>query len=320
MTESSTQHEMIQAVKDLAIQLGKTPTRGQFIACIKGGDYKLIKVFGSYSVLLKAAGLDTYEDRRSNDKKIDNSIFNKSIDDHLENYIPTPTKDRGVYPTIASISDIHWPFDNPKVIKAFQQYCGDVKPQTIFINGDAWDMFSNSRFPRSQNIFTPREERDSSLKKNTEFWEIIKKVTPKSKCYQMLGNHDIRPLKRVLESYPAAEDWIAEALKKDFTFNGVETIFDPREEVIIEDILIFHGYRSGIGAHRDYTLMNTINGHIHLGGVSFRRLRGQTLWELNSGLAGDPESKGLSYTPQKITHWTPGFGVVTPHGPQFIPI
>jgi hypothetical protein len=44
------------------------------------------------------------------------------------------------------------------------------------------------------------------------------------------------------------------------------------------------------------------------------------LFELNSGLAGDPEAKGLTYTPQKITVWTPGFGAINKYGPQFVSV
>ena len=91
------------------------------------------------------------------------------------------------------------------------------------------------------------------------------------------------------------------------------------EELIIGDIAVFHGYRSQLGAHRDYTLMNCINGHTHKGGAVFRQIRGSVIWELNSGLAGDPEAKGLTYRPQKITDWTPGFGEVDKKGPRFIP-
>ncbi len=134
-----------------------------------------------------------------------------------------------------------------------------------------------------------------------------------------MGNHDVRPLKRIMEAYPEAEDWVTEMMKKAFSFDGVETVMDQRQEFKIGNILIFHGYRSKLGEHRDYTHSNTINGHTHRGGVVFRNIGGQCLWELNSGLAGDPESKGLSYTSQKITDWTPGFGAVDKLGPRFIP-
>ena len=153
---------------------------------------------------------------------------------------------------------------------------------------------------------------------NEQFWKDVKLRAPKADCVQMLGNHDVRPMKRIIEAYPEAEDWVAEKLKQLFSYDGVKTIFDPREELIFGNLAIFHGYRSQLGDHRNFTLMNTINGHTHKGGVVFRQIRGQTLWELNCGLAGDALAKGLTYTPQKISDWTPGFGAVNKYGPQFI--
>jgi predicted phosphodiesterase len=312
-------HDLISQVKTLALELGRTPTRTEFETSLRGGAYKLQRLFGTFAALLQAAGLETYHERRA-PKKIDQSIFNRSIEKHLEEYEPRSVIERAPFPTIASISDIHWPFENPKVIAKFLEYVEEKKPEWVILNGDAWDMYSHSKYPRSHNIFTPREEQSLARKRNEEFWQSIQARSPQSKCIQMMGNHDVRPLKRVLEEYPEAEDWVKEKMKELFTFSGVKTIHDAREELVIQDILIFHGYRSKLGDHRDYTLYNTINGHTHLGGVVYRRIRGQTIWELNSGLAGDPESKGLSYTPQKITHWTPGFGAVDLLGPRFIPV
>lgn len=314
-------HELVVAVKDLALELGRTPTRADFTSSIRGGAYRLGQHFGTFAALLQAAGLETYDDRRSGGRKKAPSPFEKSIERHLEEYAPRPMGEQKPWPTFASISDIHWPFHSQKVIDAFLDYVAEHRPEYIILNGDAWDMYSHAKFPRSHNVFTPREEQALARKANEEFWVAVKARSPNSRYIQMLGNHDCRPLKRVIESYPEAEDWIAEKLKELFTFDGVETIMDPRQELAIrEDILVFHGYRSQLGSHRDYTLTSTINGHTHRGGVVFRRIRGATLFEGNSGLAGDPDSKGLSYASQKIQDWTPGFLAGDKWGPRFIPV
>lgn len=313
------QHEVIEAVKNLALELGRSPTRREYEKTVKGARYRLDKYFdGNFSLLLTAAGLEPAPTTRV---KITNKVFERDIVSHLENYQPRDLKIEVIpYPTIASISDIHWPFGNKKVIEKFLDFVEKNQPQYVFINGDAWDMYSFSKYPRSHNIFTPKEEQAQARKMNEEFWAEVRKRSPKSKCIQLMGNHDVRPLKRILEVLPAAEDWIEEKLKQLFSFEGVETVMDSREEYKIGDILVFHGYKGKLGDHRDHTLYNCINGHTHKGGAVFREIRGQTLWELNSGVAGDPQSKGLTYTPQKITGWTPGFCAVDEHGPRFIPV
>ena len=308
------EHKLIAALKQLASELGCTPTRDQFCSHIPNARYLFIRLFGSYGKLVEASGLVP-----AKNKVINNQIFERDLARHLESYKPRDVAHKP-YPTIAVISDIHWPFASEKVLAKFREYVAINKPEWVVLNGDAWDMYSHSKFAKSHNVFTPRDEQNTARAANLKFWQGIIEVHPKAKCYQLLGNHDIRPMKRVLEVYPEAEDWIAEKLKEMFTFDGVTTMFDHREELIIGDIAIFHGYRTQLGAHRDYTLMNCINGHSHVGGTVFRRIRDTILWELNSGLAGMAESKGLTYTPQRITNWTTGFGVVDANGPRFIPV
>lgn len=311
-------HEIISAIKCLAIELGHTPGVHEFAKYSKISERYIYSAFGSWTVALQACGLDPVKVSK---KKIDNSIFNTSIERHLESYTPKCiVTERKPYPKIASISDIHWPFHSKKVIDAFLAYIVVFQPEWIVLNGDAWDMYSHAKFPRSHNVFTPREERNLSRSSNEQFWLDVKQRCPQAKCVQMLGNHDVRPLKRMMEIYPSAEDWIKKAIHEEFTFDGVQTIFDPREELIIGNIAIFHGHRSQLGSHRDYTHMNCMNGHTHRGGAVFKQIRGEVIWELNSGLAGDPEAKGLTYTAQKITEWTQGFSSVDEYGPRFIAV
>jgi len=320
------QHQLIQDLQALAVKLQRTPTKAEFHREVKAANSRTIRFFNNYSLLLQAAGLEPAPNSRV---KINNQVFERSIETHLENHrreaVETPEIKSQVIsntptPSFATISDIHFPFQSEKVLSAFAIYVEKHQPEYVILNGDAWDMYSHAKFPRSHNIFTPREEQDLARKGNEEFWREIQKRSPQSKCVQMLGNHDVRPLKRILETYPAAEDWIDKILKELFTFDNVETFFDVREELILGNTAIFHGYRGGLGDHRDFTLMNCVNGHTHKGGVVYRQIRGSVLWELNSGLAGDPTAKGLTYTPQKITQWTPGFGAHDTYGPRFISI
>lgn len=321
---SDAHHDLISALKDLALELGHTPTRREFVKAIRGGEYQMTKAFGCYTVMLRAAGLDPLDGKKSvgqdKPRRIDNSIFERDIEKHLEEYKPRPYSPPVYGATLAIISDIHWPFHCQRVIDAFYRYVEENKPDYVIINGDAWDMYSHSKYPRSHNIFTPREEERLSREGNEKFWKEVQKRSPGSKCVQMMGNHDIRPMKKVLEAYPEAEDWVKERLSKMFSFEGVQTIMDPREELRIDEkTFVFHGNRVQLGAHRDYTLMSCHIGHTHKGGTVFKQLRGEVIYEANSGVAGDPESKGLSYTAQKIHDMTPGFGARDRYGPRFIP-
>jgi predicted phosphodiesterase len=315
-------HLLLSALKDLAAELGRRPTQLEFERqCYSNRQIR--KYFGTWGKLLEQCGFDTYHTPKLKSKSERANIFAVSIEKHLEDYVPREIPEPlPLSPniTIASISDIHWPFENKKVVKRFIEYCGDEKPDKVIINGDAADQYSHAKFPRSHNVFTPEEEENLWRERNTQFWIDVKKVHPNAECYQLLGNHDVRVFKRTMEVQPQIEHWVKKYMAELFKFDGVTTIMDPREELIFGNIAIFHGYRSKLGDHRDYTLMNCINGHTHMGGVVFRKIRGGVLWELNSGLAGDPEARGLTYTGQKIGTWTPGFGALNRYGPQFVAV
>ncbi len=310
------QHKLISAVRDLAIELGRTPTRAEFEAKVRGGKYQLGKLFGDqFTILLQAAELEPSENSRV---RITNAVFQRDIKSVIESHKPRPREEIPDRKSMAIISDIHWPFHSQRVIDRFFRYVDDNKPDVVIIDGDAMDMYSHAKFPRSHNVFTPKDEEILARKLNEDFWLEIKRLSPKSECIQMLGNHDVRPLKRTIEAQPSIEHWVEKIMGELFSFAGVRTVMDPREEIFIGDVMIHHGHLSRLGAHRDHALYNVIVGHTHKAGIVYRNIRGKTLFEMNCGYAGDPESKGLSYTPQKITGWTPGFGAVDDDGARVV--
>lgn len=310
---------MVAALKRMAIELGRTPTRAEFEQATEGSQYKLRTQFGgSYRVLVQAAGLEPNDSTAKKKKKITNAVFERDLESVISSRKQPFHIERGPYPSIAAISDIHFPWPNPRVLEKFYRRIDKYKHENVLVVGDAWDMYAHAKFPRSHNVFTPRQEHEISRKMNEEFWREVKIANSKARLVQMLGNHDARPLKKVLTCYPEAEDWVINGLTEAFSFDGVQTIIDPREELFIDDVMIHHGYFGKIGDHRDFAFHNSINGHIHLAGVSYRKVRGQTLFELNCGLAGDPTGKGLTYTPQKIVRWTGTFGEVDEDGARVI--
>lgn len=312
MSREQSQHEIVCQLQSLAVELGRAPTRDDAVAA--GLSKRAIDAaFGSFSAALQAAGLEPRQ------RRITNAVFERDIQTYLAAQPPRPSLSKKVkLPKIAIISDIHWPFHAPHVVEAFLKFIAKHQPEHVALNGDAWDMYSHGKFPRSHNVFTPREEQALARKLNEEFWRDVRKAAPDAKCYQLLGNHDLRPLKRVLDQYPEAEDWIAEKMRSMFSFEGVETIHDDRQELIVSDIVIHHGFKMKLGDHRDHNLMNSISGHTHRPGVVYRTVRGEAIWELNCGYAGDPQAKGLTYTPTRIVSWVQSWGWVDEYGPRVV--
>lgn len=306
--------QLVEEMKALSLSLGRTPYRYEFLHSVRGARHWMEKVGTHYQELLDLSGLAPIPKER-----ISNKVFETPIEQHLQEYIPRPLpEDNRPTPRAAFISDIHWPFSNQRVLDKFYRHIEKTQPEWVVLDGDAWDMYSHGKFPRSHNLFTPQEEEDLAHKMNSVFWEEVQKAVKKVKCIQTLGNHDVRPLKRQLEALPSMHHWIEKHFKEMFTFPGVDTILDYRQEVQLGNVLIHHGYRSKLGDHRDYVMSNIVVGHTHMAGIVYRRLYGRTIWEMNIGYAGDPEAKGLTYTPQKMTNWTPAFGETDEDGPRVI--
>jgi predicted phosphodiesterase len=217
---------------------------------------------------------------------------------------------------ILVVGDMHAPFACTKTLSKIYEIAKDEKPDFIVQLGDLYDFFCFSRYARSMDWMLPGEELAEGRAQAEEFWKTIKKAAPKAQCFQILGNHDERPVKRVLEKAPELE---AIAKVHDyFKFPGVRTLKDAREELVIGDILFHHGYLSGKGQHKRKNGMKFVGGHSHLGYVDYEVLAGKVLWELNAGYVGDPTSPVFAYTPQKANFKTRGVGLIDKYGPRFI--
>lgn len=313
-------------MKALAVDLGRTPTRAQAEGAVAGFRYKLERLFnGSHALLLKAAGLETYNERRSS-KPRGNEIFEADLGERLERFKPRESSQTlGFSPTLV-IGDTHFPFASERVLEAIYAFTEKHQPKRIVQVGDLFDQYAHSRFPRSHNLYTPKEEEKLAREGAEKMWARLQALAPGAECYQLMGNHDLRAMKLTLANMPSLEHAVKKYLEELMAFPGVTTITDERQELVLDGVAYIHGYASGFGKHRDHMGMNAVVGHTHLGAVTYRRRFGtssggsETLWELNAGLVGDPEAKAFSYTPQRIVNWTQGFGFIWPWGPQFIPV
>lgn len=305
-------HQVIAALKELALELGRTPLRDEFSKRYKFGKTACNK-FG-YTALIHAAELEP----NLTIWKPTNEIFKADLVEVLNSYVPREQIEQPQYTSTVVLGDVHFPFEHQQTLDKAYKFIEKYKPKRVIQVGDLYDMYAHSKFPRSLNIYSPLQEETLAREKSEAMWKTIKALVPEAECVQLLGNHDVRPVKRTLEVQSAMEHVVKKHLEGLLAFEGVLTINDPRQEYIVEGIEFIHGYRTKLGDHRDYALMNAVCGHIHRGGVSYRRIRGQTLWELNAGFMADPESKALGYTSQKIADYTLGIGFIDEYGPRFI--
>lgn len=219
---------------------------------------------------------------------------------------------------ILVIGDLHFPFHHKRAYGKLLRRLKTKKFDYIIQIGDLYDQYAFSKYPKS-HLTTPQEELKKARSCAEKMWALIGKYQKHAKKYQILGNHDIRILKRVQESLPEVQEMVSTFFKDLYKFKGVKTIIDPREPLIIKDIMFIHGYKSKNGDHTRFMHMNVVHGHRHRGEISFVPIKGKTLWELDCGYLADFRHIALSYSESKITNWTLGHAEIENGVPRFVP-
>ncbi len=217
------------------------------------------------------------------------------------------------------LGDIHYPFSNSSKIKTVIAHIKKVKPHNVVQIGDLYDFYSWSKFPNKRDVYTPEAEIGLGRELAEEMWARVRKASPKSSLYQLKGNHDERPYKRLLEKNPELFSITSGALDELFKFPGVSTQRSEREELLLDNVMYMHGYRSKLGDHVRHNNVSTVVGHAHRGGCVFIRSGDKIIWELNAGYLADCDTVPMSYTRQRtISQWTTGFGEIDRNGwPSF---
>lgn len=220
---------------------------------------------------------------------------------------------------VVGLGDIHAPFHSERGIRLALELIGDEKPDVVVQLGDLYDQLSFGKYPRSFNVYKPKDEIGEGRLFAESLWLSVRHRVPNARLVQLRGNHDDRAYKRLVEHLPAIESLAAPAINALFRFDGVETVDDSREEFELEGVLYHHGHRR-FGQHVSWNMRPTVNGHLHVGGVVFKQTEAETIWELNVGFLGDKDAPCFTYRAQRRMHGTTlGVGIIDRLGPRFVP-
>lgn len=219
---------------------------------------------------------------------------------------------------VLCVPDLHLPWVDSDGLSAVYLAIEREKPTVVIQLGDLYDMYAHSKFPRNQDLCTPKEEICEAREGAENFWNNVKKMSASIRRIQILGNHDSRPSKRIQERYPEIAH--LSGIDDLFEFPGVESVLDTRCEFQIDGVIYTHGHFTRHGQHAAYYLKSVVHGHTHRGNVSFQKVHGKIFWELDCGHLADEGSEPLQYQATKTTKWTRGFGIVDSLGPRFIPL
>ena len=203
-------------------------------------------------------------------------------------------------------SDCHyWPGEETVAHKAFVKLIGDMKPQTVILNGDVFDGAQVSRHPPLMGVVapTPKQEIEACQDRLHE----ISMASKNAKKLWTFGNHDTRLFSKIAANAPELTDMLS---LFDY-FPGWTTCW--RIDVN-EDIVIKHRWHNGIHATYNNALKSgktLITGHLHkLQSVGYADYNGRR-WGVDTGTLAEPYGDQFAYTEGNPVNWASGFVVLT---------
>lgn len=222
---------------------------------------------------------------------------------------------------VLCIGDNHLPYLNRRSFTLIaDQVIPYFKPEIIIDMGDKYDLFAQKKF--AGKMVDPKDEFLEARNMAEQMWSIIRKRAPEAKLFQLKGNHDMRAYKRLMEKAPECAPFF-DGLSA-WQFPNVETVNDPKDELIIDNTLYTHGHKSTVGAHlADIQYMhNVVIGHLHTAAQVYERvgaIKGKLRWAACTGYIGDPFSEALNYRPMnRYFKWTQGCLLVDHGWPKFV--
>ena len=209
--------------------------------------------------------------------------------------------------TIIVASDIHFPYQDNKAVKAFLNETNKRKPEVIVLNGDLLDFYKLSKFSKDPAGKNPEEEIEMC---KTFLKKLRKEVGKECKIYYTIGNHSARLRKYILDNAPM----VASLMENVFSLLKLE---EPDvvgcASLLVNDVFLFkHGSRlgnkSGLSAIKELEAhyLSGASGHTHrLSRYSVRKAGRRFLWletgclcDLNPEYMIDPD-------------WEQGLGIIT---------
>lgn len=207
-------------------------------------------------------------------------------------------------------SDFHiWPGAESTALRAFKQFCKDLQPKAVVLNGDVLDFPQISRHPTIgwENAPTPVEEIEAAQ----DHLNDIAKATPRG-CQKIwtLGNHDAR-----------FETRLATVAREYKGLKGVHLsdffgLWQKGWSAWINDnVVAKHRWKGGIHANYNNTLnagKTMVTGHLHSQKVTpFTDYNG-TRYGIDTGCVADTDHKAfVDYTEDSPKNWRSGFCVLS---------
>lgn len=142
-------------------------------------------------------------------------------------------------------------------------------------------------------------------------WKEVRRLCPTAKCFQLMGNHDVRVSKRISEKLPELSELFSHTSL--YNLPGVNVLESDRDYLELDGVVYVHGWLTKSLDHAKFFGMPTVHGHRHRPCLEYSHGR---LWSMDCGHLSDLARIPMQYTQSKKTNWTLACGLVEERQPR----
>lgn len=205
-------------------------------------------------------------------------------------------------------SDAHyWPGEPSTAHRAFVQFCGEMKPAAVIMNGDVMDCATISRHAPIGWEKRPSLIEEIEVAKE-RLHEIELAAGRKARKIWPLGNHDQRFETRLATVAPEYAKVQGIHLKDHFDWEPCWSAW------INNDVVVTHRFKSGIHAPHNNTMWagkTIVTGHLHSAKVMPITDLNGTRYGVDTGCMAHIYDPAFAYLEDNPRNWRSGFCVLT---------
>jgi predicted phosphodiesterase len=210
--------------------------------------------------------------------------------------------------SFVSLSDIHYPYEDPKAMELVRQFLKDFQPDEVVLNGDIFDCPTISKYSPRRAELVKEISLQEQLDHGTEKLEELRDCAPHAEWHFVEGNHEDRfqaylgSKARELASLNCLDfDKLAklDELKMSHTRYGEGIALNDR-------LFVYHGQYVGANwtdKERSQAGCSTITGHQHQQRVTYHRDRSRSYKNVGQGCLCSMNPPYLRTPP----NWQQGF-------------
>lgn len=228
---------------------------------------------------------------------------------------------------IIAVGDLHAPYLNKNYLSKAISRIKKEKPDVVIQLGDLFDQYMFGRFDKNLDFINPKKELLKAIDCGKDFWDRVRVASPLSEKHQLLGNHDMRILKKTAKVFPEAYHIIKERHNNMYKFKGVHTAKTDRDFLEYDGVIYCHGWMS---SHINHFKQSVIRAHDHkvwgrivgdnnevFGGIIwkkgfFHNRCDSTMFEISAGMFADEKLIPFHYINSNRSNWQPAITITTP--------